>query len=73
LAARLELHSDGEMRLIFDNEMQAVAEILGETGLECRDEPTSLKMFQGSFNILQFGVLTSTSWTFFLTKTPWLL
>jgi len=29
LAARLELHSDGEMRLIFDNEMQAVAEILG--------------------------------------------
>ena len=27
-ALRLEVHSDGEMRLLFDNEMQAVAEIL---------------------------------------------
>ena len=33
-AARLELHSDGELRRIFDNEMQAVAEILGDAGRE---------------------------------------
>ena len=39
--ARLELHSDGEMRLIFDNEMQAVAEILG--AVECRGKGTSPK------------------------------
>lgn len=29
----LELHSDGEMRLIFDNEMQAVAEIANASGV----------------------------------------